>query len=312
MADTAVAEVRSFNRFMTERIGLLDEGLLHTSYTLTEARILFELGQVPTTEVVRLRNDLGLDPGYLSRILGRFEAAGLVVRRRADTDARRQVVALTDHGRSVFATLDKRSTEEVDAMLSPLDGAGRFALLSAISTIRDLLSPTTDRPRPAVTLRRPQVGDLGWVVQRHGELYAREYGWDESFEALVARIVTDFAEHHDATREAAWVAEAAGERVGFILCVRREDETAQLRLLLVEPTARGMGVGTLLVDECLRFATSAGYERIMLWTNSVLDSARRIYERAGFQLVEEEPHHSFGVDLVGQVWQRPLASQLSS
>ncbi len=179
-----------------------------------------------------------------------------------------------------------------------------------MTAIRDLLAPASDgqSAQRRVTLRAPRAGDLGWIVQRHGELYAHEYGWDESFETLVARIVTDFAETHDSSREGAWLAEADGERVGCVFCVRRDDRTAQLRLLLVEPSARGLGVGTALVDECLRFAAAAGYEHIMLWTNSVLGAARRIYERAGFDLVDEEPHHSFGVDLVGQVWDRPLAS----
>lgn len=302
----SVAEVREFNRFFTGVIGVLSEGLLRTPYSLTEARVLFELaGQDGGGEVGALRRGLGLDAGYLSRILARFEADGLVVRQRSGVDARRQVVGLTEQGRSVFAMLDERSAGEVAALLGRVSEQDQRRLLSAMRTIRGLLDDANAPPR-AVVLRAPGPGDYGWVVARHGALYATEYGWDATFEALVARIVADYVERHDAEREAAWIAEVDGEPVGCLFCVAKDPRTAQLRILLVEPSARGLGIGTRLVEECIRFARRAGYTRLVLWTNDVLVSARRIYEAAGFELVEQEPHHSFGHDLVGQYWARPL------
>jgi DNA-binding MarR family transcriptional regulator len=303
MAD-AVATVRDFNRFYTRVIGVLAGGLLHTPYSLTEARVIFELAQRTRTEVTGLRRDLGLDPGYLSRMLGRFESDGLVRREVSTTDARRQVVGLTDRGREVFAELDRRSVDDVTTLMAHLDGAERARLLAAMGTIRSLLSP---KQAPAqVTLRDPGPGDLGWVVARHGALYAQEYGWDATFEALVARILADFVEHRDPARERGWIAERGGEPVGCVFCVRADETTAKLRLLLVEPSARGLGVGGRLVDECLAFAKAAGYRRITLWTNDVLTAARRIYELAGFALVHREPHHSYGHDLTGETWKRDL------
>jgi DNA-binding MarR family transcriptional regulator/GNAT superfamily N-acetyltransferase len=299
---SAVDTVRSFNRFYTRVIGVLGEGLLHTSLSLTEVRVLFELAQRDATEVADLRRALDLDAGYLSRMLGRFEADGLVTRRRSDTDARRQVISLTEPGRATFDRLDTLAAEEVELLLAPLADSEQRRLLTAMDTIRQLLEPA---PK-AFTLRALKPGDLGWVIQRHGALYAEEYGWDATFETLVARILTSYAEHHDPQREAGWIAEVAGEPVGCVFSMRKDDRTAQLRLLLVEPGARGLGIGARLVDECITFARRAGYARIMLWTNDVLTSARHLYERAGFTLDEEEPHHSFGHDLVGQVWSRPL------
>jgi DNA-binding MarR family transcriptional regulator/GNAT superfamily N-acetyltransferase len=304
MPADAVAAIRAFNRFYTARIGVLRDGLLATSHSLPEARVLFELGQVDAMDVAHLRRTLELDAGYLSRLLGRLEARGLVARERSATDARRQRIALTDAGRGAFATLDRRSAAEIASLLDGLSAHDRDRLLAALATARAIL----DGPAPAdpVVLRPPRPGELGWIVHRHGALYAEEFGWDQAFEALVARVVADYADHHDPAREAAWIAEAAGRPAGCILCVRRDEHTAQLRLLLVEPAARGMGVGGRLVDECLRFARRAGYQAITLWTNDVLVGARRLYERAGFELVAEEPHHSFGHDLVGQTWSRPL------
>jgi DNA-binding MarR family transcriptional regulator/predicted N-acetyltransferase YhbS len=299
-----VAAVRAFNRFYTNVIGLLRQGLLRTPYSLTEARVIFELAQRDATELVELRRELDIDAGYVTRILARFEADGLVEKERSASDRRRHVVSLTARGRSVFAMLDRRSAEEVGAMLSRLGEAEQRRLVAAMGTIRGILEPSR-RSEPFV-LRPPQAGDFGWVIQRHGELYAEEYGWDESFEALVARIVADYVENRDPARENAWIAELDGEPVGSVLCVRKEEGVAQLRLLLVEPRARGMGIGTELVERCVDFARHARYERIMLWTNDVLDDARRIYERTGFELEREEPHHSFGQDLVGQNWGRRL------
>ncbi len=216
------------------------------------------------------------------------------------------MLALTDPGRVVFDDLDRRSSEQVAGLLSGLDDVTQRDVVAAMDTIRAAFGGPAPAPAPAVVLRPPRAGDFGWVVARHGALYAAEYGWDAGFEALVARIVADYVDAGNPRRQAAWIAELDGEPVGCVFCVARDDTTAQLRILLVEPTARGFGIGARLVDECLRFARSAGYRSMMLWTNDVLVSARRIYEAAGFTLVEEEPHHSFGRDLVGQVWARDL------
>jgi DNA-binding MarR family transcriptional regulator/GNAT superfamily N-acetyltransferase len=308
--DSPVAEVRAFTRFYTAVIGVLDEGLLGTPYSVTEARVLFELAQSDATDVADLRRGLRLDSGYMSRIAARLEADGLVTRAPSGRDARRQVLALTPRGREVFADLDARSADQVAHLLDKLDEADQERLVTAMGTVRSLLGAAQGDGLPAtartVVLREPGPGDLGWVVARHGSVYAAEYGWNAEFEGLVARIVADYAAGHDPRREAAWIAELDGEPVGCVFCVARDDTTAQLRILLVDPAARGLGIGARLVAECLRFATAAGYESMMLWTNDVLTSARRIYEAAGFRLVDEEPHHSFGQDLVGQVWERRL------
>ena len=301
--EQTIEAVRDFNRFYTRVIGVLEEGLLHTPYTLTEARVVFELAQRDRTEVTALRRDLGLDAGYLSRILARFAADGLVTRERAAEDGRRQVVRLSPAGRAVYDTLNARSAEEIGKLLAPLPEPDRDRLVSAMAAIRGVLD---GREPPSWRIRPPRPGDLGWVIAAHGDLYAREYGWDASFEALVARIVADFATDHDPAREAAFIAEVDGAPAGCVFCVRKDDETAQLRILLVDPAARGLGIGAALVDECVAFARKAGYGRMVLWTNDVLRAARRIYERAGFTLVQEGKHHSFGRDLVEQTWSRDL------
>ena len=302
-----VAAVRAFNRFYTARIGVLREGLHDTPHSLTEARVLFELGRNGPAEVADLRRTLAIDAGHLSRLLARLDAAGLVVREPSETDARRRRVRLTTQGHRAYATLDQRSAAEIQALLDGLPEPDQRRLVAAMDVVNRLLDNRTDqRPPAAYVLREPEPGDLGWIVQRHGALYAQEYGWDETFEALVARIVADFAQHRDPKRERAWIAEVGGAPAGSVLCARRDERTAQLRLLLVEPAARGLGIGARLVEECVRFARRAGYEEIALWTNDVLHAARRIYQRAGFTLVEEEPHRSFGHDLVGQTWARPL------
>ncbi len=298
--------VREFNRFYTNVIGALRGGLLDTPYSLTEARVIFELAQRDASEVADLRRALDIDAGYLSRILARFESDGLVARARSSADGRRRIITLTERGRSVFALLDERSAHEIDHLLSRLDDDGQRRLVEAMGLIRALLEGS--ETVPAIVIRQPGPGDFGWVVQRHGAQYARAYGWDETFESLVARIVVDYIEHRDLKRDGAWIAELDGEPVGCVFCVKKDDATAQLRLLLVEPSARGLGIGSRLVEECIRFARNRGYERMTLWTNDVLVEARRLYERAGFQLVDEDAHHSFGHDLVGQTWELDLSA----
>jgi DNA-binding MarR family transcriptional regulator/GNAT superfamily N-acetyltransferase len=323
----AVVAVREFSRFYTRVLGLLGGALLASPYSLTEVRVLFELAQPGSADsaggvgTLDLRQRLGLDAGYLSRILARFEAAGLVERERSAVDGRRQLLRLTAHGREVFADLDTRSTAQVAGLLADASEADRRALVGALGTVRAVLGdgrlpigrPERVRSEPAspaasasAQLRPVRPGDLGWVVQRHGLRYAEEYGWDSTFEGMVARIAGEYTASPHASRQNAWIAELHGEPVGSIFCTRKDDDVAQLRLLLVEPAARGAGVGTALVAECLRFAASAGYREIMLWTTGNLHAARRIYERAGFRLEHEAPMRNFGADLTEQVWRRPL------
>lgn len=300
----AVAAVRAFNRFYTRWVGALDEGLLRTRHPLPEARVLFELGRGELTEVAALRRTLELDAGYLSRLLASLEAQGLVTRERDASDGRRQLARLTRQGRTAVRDLDRRSAREVGARLRSLAPGDRERLVAAMDAIERILEPPAEPPE--ISTRAPAPGDLGWIVERHGAVYAREFGWDTDFEALVARIVGDFAAGHDPERERAWIALADGERAGSVLCVRKSARVAQLRLLLVDPRHRRLGIGARLVDECLSFARATGYREITLWTNDVLESARRIYEAAGFRLVDSEPHRSFGHELVGQHWSRRL------
>ena len=297
--------VRRFNRFFTRRIGVLREGLLHTPYSLTEARILFEMANREQATASDFSRDLGLDPGYLSRTLSGLERRGLIEKAPSETDARRRILSLTSEGWEAFAVLDARSREEIAELLDGLREGEQRRLLEAMRTIEGVLDKGLKFSEPFF-VRTHEPGDMGWVVQRHGELYFREYGWDGRFEALVARIVADFIEDYDPDGEWCWIAEREGERVGCVFCVKGSDKVAKLRLLLVEPGARGLGLGGRLVDECIRFARSRGYEKLTLWTNSVLDVARHIYEERGFRLVEEEEHHSFGKDLVGQNWELAL------
>lgn len=305
-----VQEVRAFNRFYTNLIGALDYSRhLYTPYTLTEARVLYELAHATGLDAADLRTSLHLDAGHLSRMLLKFEKDGLLTRRPSADDARRQHITLTVRGREAAALLEERSLESVGALVGRVPAGDRTRLTEAMGTIREVLAE--DRPAPSaphVGLRGPVPGDLGWIVQRHGELYAREYGWNADFEALVARIVGDFAADNDPAAERVWIAELDGERAGSVLCVRDADApaTARLRLLLVEPTARGHGIGDRLVRECVAFARECGYRELVLWTNSVLDAARRIYQRAGFTLTGQQPHHSYGKDLVGQDWRLVL------
>jgi DNA-binding MarR family transcriptional regulator/N-acetylglutamate synthase-like GNAT family acetyltransferase len=298
----AVAAVRGFNRFYTNVIGLLRGKYLDTPYSLTEARLLFELAQRDTSEVTDLRRTVDIDPGYLSRILTRFETDGLITRQRSAADARRQVIRLTGNGRSVVTGLDGRSAGQTRDMLAGVRDDDRRRLLDAMRVITEIL---TESPPPrGYLLRAPRPGDMGWVVQRNAAVYAEEFGWNTSYEALVARIVADYVDNRDPDAEAAWIAEVDGAPAGCVFCVRENATTARLRLLLVEPWARGLGIGSRLVEEVLRFARQAGYAQVTLWTNDVLADARRIYERADFTLDNESRHHSFGKDLTGQNWSR--------
>jgi DNA-binding MarR family transcriptional regulator/GNAT superfamily N-acetyltransferase len=297
--EARVEELRSFNRFYTGVLGLLRGGLLDTPYSLAESRLLFELGTTGATSPSHLAEGLHLNLGYISRVLSGLKKRHLVRSEVSPEDGRRQVISLTQKGVEAFQVLNERSSRQVRELLGSLNEDQQQQLMSSVNGIKKLLG---DKDSPVVVLRPPVAGDYGWVVQRHGDLYAMEYGWDETFEALVARIVADYVEHRDPPREAAWIAEINRARVGCVFCMKKSDDVAQLRMLLVEPSARGMGLGGRLVDECIRFARRAGYKQMMLWTNDVLVAARRIYERAGFRLIEEDTHHSFGHDLIGQNW----------
>lgn len=300
-----VEAVRHFNRFYTKQIGVVTERYLRSPFTMTEARVIYELAHQERATATAIGVELGLDAGQLSRILGGLQRQGLIDRRPSATDGRQQILRLTQQGQEAFATLNARSRSGIEAMLGALAPADSDRLIDAMRTIAQLLGDPPPRRAPYI-LRPPQPGDMGWVVQRHGALYAEEYGWDSRFEALVAEIVAAFIQRYDPARERCWIAERDGANIGSAFLVRESDSVAKLRLLIVEPSARGMGVGRRLVEECVRFAQSAGYAEIALWTNSVLTSARHIYQRAGFRLTHTEPHQSFGHDLVGETWRLTL------
>ena len=296
-----IAALRDFNRFYTRQIGLLDETLLPGDFSLTEARVLYELANRAQPAAAEIARDLGLDAGYLSRILKRFETAGLLSRAPSVADSRQAVLTLTPTGLAAFQPLNRASQEGIGALLDRLPSGERTALLKACARIRAVLGPPEERKAPYL-LRPYQTGDLGWISHRQGLLYAEEYGWDDTYEALVAEILAAFVRNFDARHERAWIAERDGEIVGSVFLVRESDKVAKLRLLYVEPAARGLGIGQRLVQECVRFARLKGYATMTLWTNDILTSARRIYQATGFRLVAEEQHHSFGKDLVGQNW----------
>jgi DNA-binding MarR family transcriptional regulator/N-acetylglutamate synthase-like GNAT family acetyltransferase len=302
--DAVVADVRRFNRRWTQVLGLLDDGLLATEHPLPEARVLYELAQRPDVERVELRATLDIDDSFLSRILARLQRKRLITTEASPRDGRRRRIVLTAAGRLAARDLDDRSVAQIETLLAPLDDVRRGALTAAMGEIEALTARREDAVVELRTDLRP--GDLGWVVQRNAEVYAAEFEWDTSYEELVATIVAEFHRDLEPDRERVWIAEVDGRRAGCVFCKQRDDDTAQLRLLLVDPWARGIGLGGQLVDACIDFARTAGYQRIMLWTNDVLVAARRIYVAAGFELVEEEPHHSFGHDLVGQFWSRDL------
>ncbi|HEY7887363.1 MAG TPA: bifunctional helix-turn-helix transcriptional regulator/GNAT family N-acetyltransferase [Steroidobacteraceae bacterium] len=301
---SATAAIRDFNRFYTRQIGLLDQGLLGSRFTLTEGRVLYELAHRDSPTATEIARELSLDPGYLSRLLKKLERQGHLDRGRDAQDGRQRPLRLTETGRRVFDNLDRASGEQITAMIAPL-GAGQVGeLVGSMQTVRRLLQPGT--PESAHSLRPLRVGDIGWIIHRQGLLYAQEYGWDVTYEGLVAEILGGFVKQLDPARENAWVAERNGAIVGSVFLVRESAAIAKLRLLYVEPSTRGLGIGRQLVAVCVAFAREKGYRTLRLWTNDVLVAARRIYQAAGFRLVKEERHHSFGKELVGQTWELAL------
>ncbi len=297
--DNRIAAVRRFSRFYTRVIGALHDGLLHSSFSLAEARVLYELAQRAGATATELGRELDLDPGYLSRILQRIERDGLLARAPSPIDRRQSLLSLTPAGHDAFAPLDARSREEIGALLAPLAESAQASVVAAMGCIEASLGAPRSGPW---LLRQHRPGDIGWVVGRHGALYAEEYGFDARFEALVARVAGEFLALHDPVRERCWIAEYDGVNVGSVFLVRQSDEEAKLRLLLVEPAARGLGIGRRLVAECISFARETGYRRIALWTNEVLVAARAIYQQAGFRLVASKPHSDFGPPMVGEDW----------
>lgn len=301
-----ISAVRHFNRLYTRQIGVLQETLLKSEFSLTETRVLYELAHSTDVTATSLIRELGLDAGYLSRILRRFDKLGLVRRSVAEHDGRQSFITLTAKGRKTFTPLEKASSSDVRQLLERLPEADQERLVGAMRSIAGLITSSPEAEGAPVELRGHRPGDMGWVIQRHGEIYAREYGWNEEFEALVAGICADFIKKLNPARERCWIAERDGERLGCVFLVEESKNVGRLRMLLVDPAARGLGLGSRLVDECLTFARSAGYRKVVLWTNDVLASARHIYERAGFTLVKEEKHTRFGHDLVSQDWELTL------
>ena len=300
-----VAAVRRFNRFYTQRIGVLQEGWLKSQFSLAEARVLYELTHRDRPTASELAKDLGLDAGYLSRILRGFEARGLIVKQTSDSDGRQSLLSITERGRERFAPLETRTNDDVQTLLGGLPAGAQTRLIESMRTIEGVLGEKP-APEPPYVLRPPRAGDMGWIVSRHGALYAQDYGWDERIEALTAEIVATFVRNFDGKRERCWIAERDGENVGSVMLVKETDEVARLRLLLVEPKARGYGIGARLVEECVRFSRATGYRKITLWTHSVLTAARRIYEQAGFTLVTSWTHDEFGKELTGENWDLEL------
>jgi DNA-binding MarR family transcriptional regulator/GNAT superfamily N-acetyltransferase len=309
MPETALAErteaVRRFNRFYTKKIGVLHEGLLRSAFSLAEVRVLYEIAHRANPTATELARALGLDPGYLSRILHKFQSRRFLSKRTSKDDARQSHLALTRQGQAAFAPLDERARKEVAEMLRKLSLTEQGRLIGAMRVIEELLGDQQDK-RPTIILRQHQPGDMGYVTHRHGALYAQEHGYNEEFEALVAEICAHFIRHFDAKRERCWIAEMDGEIVGSVFLVKKSATVAKLRLLLIEPRARGLGLGNRLVEECVRFARQVGYKKMALWTQSDLYAARAIYHKAGFKRVAEEPHHSFGLDLVAETWEKDL------
>lgn len=299
-----VQAVRQFSRFYTRQLGVLNEKLLGSKYSLTEVRVLFELAQRESCRAKDIGQDLGLDAGYLSRIVNRFVRTRLVTRERSEVDARNMLLRLTTKGRAVFTSLDRQSSQQVAEMLTALPEAKQKKLVNALHQAEEAFA--AEKTAELVVLRPHRPGDIGWVIHRHGALYAEEYGWDESFEALVAEVAAQFIKNFDPTRERCWIAELDGEAVGSIFLVKYTEEIAKLRLLLVEPLARGFGVGRKLIRECIDFARQSGYKKVTLWTQSCLLAARNLYREAGFKLVKEDSQSAFGADLVSEIWELEL------
>jgi DNA-binding MarR family transcriptional regulator/N-acetylglutamate synthase-like GNAT family acetyltransferase len=305
VSDDLIAAVRAFNRFYTRRLGVLEQQLLDSPFSLTEARVLYELAHSDNLSAKAIGSELGLDAGYLSRIVQNFQDQGLITRKASAADRRQYDLGLTAKGRQAFGRLNRSSHDDVAAMLGALPPGGDERLVEAMAIIERLLDRPAGTPL-AATLRDPRPGDMGWVVQSHGASYAAEYGFDASFEALVAEIAAKFLASYDASRERCWIADVAGAQVGSVFLVRHSDDVAKLRLLLVDPAGRGQGLGHRLVTECIAFARQCGYRKITLWTQSILFAARKIYQDTGFVLVATEPHRSFGQDLIGETWEREL------
>ena len=303
--DDQIAAVRAFSRFYTRKLGIIEPKLLDSPWTLQEARIIYEIGERLSCTATDLVRALGLDAGFLSRTLQALQRRQIIARKPSKSDRRVTELALTAKGRAAFAELVSRSQDAVAAVLGELDHAERAAVVSAMATIEHTLEPPAQKPA-GFLLRSHRPGDIGWIVSRHGAVYAQEYGWDISFEALAAEICAQFIRSYDASREHCWIAELDGEPVGSVFLVKASDEVAKLRLLLVEKKARGLGVGRALTAQCIHFARAAGYSKITLWTQSILVAARGIYQHAGFTRIKEEKHHSFGVDLVGETWELKL------
>jgi len=303
--DGQISAVRAFSRFYTSKLGVLGQQLLQSPFSLSEARVLYEIATRENPSAKKIGIELGLDPGYLSRIVQKFDADGLITRKPSPADRRQYQLGLTAKGRLAFAKLDRSSHDEVAEMLATLSDGDRQRLTEAMATIERLLGSSGASPA-TTTIREPRPGDMGWVVQSHGALYASEYGFDSSFEALVAEICAKFLGSFDASRERCWIADIDGAQVGSVFLVKHSDDVAKLRLLLVEPAGRGHGLGRRLVGECVAFARACGYRKIALWTQSILAGARRIYSDAGFVLVESEPHRSFGQSLIGETWEMKL------
>ncbi len=300
-----IAAVRSFNRFYTQRIGVLQEGWLKSPFSLAQARVLYEILHRDKPTATELARDMGLDAGYLSRILRAFETAGVIVKEISDADGRQSLLSVTSLGRKQFAPIETQTNDAVSALLGELSDPDQARLVLAMKTIEDLLGHKPEAKVPYI-LRPPRAGDMGWIVGRHGVRYGEDYGWDEQIEALTAEIAATFVRNYNAKKERCWIAERNGENVGSVLLVRETDQVARLRLLLVEPQARGLGIGARLVDECVRFARTAGYEKVTLWTHSILIAARHIYQRAGFSLVHSWSHDEFGKTLTGETWDLEL------
>jgi DNA-binding MarR family transcriptional regulator/GNAT superfamily N-acetyltransferase len=309
VSDDQVAAVRAFNRFYTRKLGVLDQQLLQSPFSLSEARVLYELAYRDHASAKEIGSELGLDAGYLSRIVQGFDENGLITRKPVASDRRQYLLALTAKGRQAFAKLERRTQEDVAAMLAALPHGGSERLIGAMRAIERLLGPPPASPAPAI-LREPRPGDMGWVVQSHGALYAGEYGFDSSFEGLVAEIAAKYLASFDGSRERCWIAEMDGvqgrTQVGSVFLVRHSDDVAKLRLLLVDPAGRGQRLGQRLVAECITFARQCGYRKITLWTQSILVAARKIYQDAGFISVATEPHRSFGQSLIGETWEMEL------